>query len=112
MGTGGGGGPCPASTMTLPIRLLPEAKDEFDAAADWYELQHTGLGIDFVARVREVFQRIAVTPRLHGVVYQDVRKAIIKRFPYIVLYREDQGEIIVISIFHTSRDPSVWQSRV
>ena len=30
--------------MSLPIRLLPEAKAEFDAAADWYELQRAGLG--------------------------------------------------------------------
>ncbi len=98
--------------MTLPIRLLPEAKDEFDAAADRYEQQQTGLGIDFVARVREVFQRIAANPCMHGIVYQEVRKAVVKRFPYIVLYREDQGEIIVISVFHTSRDPSDWKSRV
>jgi hypothetical protein len=33
-------------------------------------------------------------------------------FPYIVLYREDQGELVVVSVFHTSRDPADWQSRV
>jgi len=27
--------------MNLPIRLLPEAKAEFDASADWYELEFT-----------------------------------------------------------------------
>lgn len=98
--------------MTFPIRLLPEAKDEFNAATDWYEQQQTGLGWDFVARVRETFQRIAASPRMHGSVYQDVRKAVVKKFPYLVLDREDQGEIIVISVFHTSRDPFGWQSRV
>jgi plasmid stabilization system protein ParE len=98
--------------MSLPIRLLPEARAEFDAATDWYELQRPGLGVDFVARVREVLRRIAANPRLHGVVYQDVRKAVVTRFPYIVLYREEPGEVVVVSVFHTSRDPSVWQSRV
>jgi toxin ParE1/3/4 len=98
--------------MTFPLRLLPEAKDEFDAAADWYEQQQSGLGVDFVAKVREVFKRIAATPRLHSVVYQDVRKALVKRFPYLVLYREQHGEVIVISVFHAARDPSIWQSRV
>jgi hypothetical protein len=43
--------------MTLPIRLLPKAKDEFDAAADWYEQRRPGLGIDFMVRVGEVFRR-------------------------------------------------------
>jgi plasmid stabilization system protein ParE len=41
-----------------------------------------------------------------------VRRALVTKFPYVVLYREDQGEIIVIAVFHTSRNPSVWQSRV
>jgi plasmid stabilization system protein ParE len=98
--------------MSLPFRLLPEARAEFDAAADRYELQQAGLGVDFVARVREVLRRIAANPQLHAPICRDVRKAVVKRFPYIVLYREEAGEVIVVSVFHTSRDPAVWQSRV
>jgi toxin ParE1/3/4 len=98
--------------MNLPIRFLPEAKDEFDAATDWYEQRRAGLGVDFVARVREVLDRIAANPALHATVYQDVRKAVVRQFPYVVLYREDQGEVVVISVFASARDPSIWQSRV
>ena len=58
--------------MSLPIRLLPEAKFEFDAAADWYELQRAGLGVDFVARVRAVLNRIAANPQMYAAVYGDV----------------------------------------
>jgi len=97
--------------MTLPIRLLPEAKDEFDAAADWYEQKQPGLGVDFIAKVRDVLNRIAVNPRLHAAVYVDVRKAVVRRFPYVVVYRVDAAEVIVIAVFHTSRDPAVWQAR-
>jgi toxin ParE1/3/4 len=98
--------------MSLPIRFLPEARDEFDAAADWYEQRQAGLGVAFVARVREVLQRLSANPQLHAVSYQDVQKAIVRQFPYVVLYREEAGEVLVISIFHTARDPSVWQSRI
>ena len=98
--------------MNLALRLLPEAKAEFDKDADRYEIQQAGLGVDFIAKVRDVLHRIATNPRLHAVVYQDVRKAVVNRFPYIVLYREEPGEVIVVSVFHTSRDPSDWQSRV
>ena len=97
--------------MSLPIRLLPKARDEFDAAADWYELRQAGLGTVFVARVREVLQRLSANPRLHAAVYQDVRKAVVRQFPSLVLDREEPGEVVVISVFHTARDPSVWQSR-
>jgi plasmid stabilization system protein ParE len=98
--------------MSLPVRLLPEAKAEFDNDTDRYESQQAGLGVDFVAKVGEVLNRIAHNPRLHAKVYHDVRKTVVRRFPYVVLYREDPGEVVVISVFHTSRDPAAWQSRV
>jgi plasmid stabilization system protein ParE len=97
--------------MSLPIRFLPEARDEFDAAFDWYEQRQVGLGVAFVAAIRAVLNRIAANPRLHTAVYGDVRKAVGSRFPYIVLYREESTENVVIAVFHTSRDPSIWQSR-
>lgn len=71
--------------MKLPIRLLPEARIEFDEATDWYEQQRPGLGATFVARVREVFDRIAADPQRHAAVYLDVRKALVPKFPYVVL---------------------------
>jgi plasmid stabilization system protein ParE len=98
--------------VSLPVRLLPEAQAEFDEAADWYEQRQTGLGVDFVRRVREVIRRIAANPQLHAAIYQDVRKAVVARFPFVVLYREEPGEVIVIAVHHTSRDPSHWQSRI
>jgi hypothetical protein len=56
--------------------------------------------------------RISANPGLHAAIYQDVRKAAVKRFPHVVLYREEPGEVVVIAVFHTARDPSIWQSRV
>jgi plasmid stabilization system protein ParE len=97
--------------MSLPLRLLPEARDEFDAAVDWYEQQRPGLGPAFLDRVRDVLGRIAANPQLHATVYQDVRKAVVPTFPYVVLYKEDAGEVVVIAVFHTARDPAIWQGR-
>lgn len=89
--------------MTLPLRFLPEARDEFDAAVDWYEQQRPGLGVAFLDRVREVLMRIADNPRMHGTVYQDVRKAVVRKFSYVVLYREEADEVIVVSVFYRQR---------
>lgn len=98
--------------MSLPIRLLPEAVAEFDQGTDWYDQQQAGLSRRFVVRVREAIRRVAANPKLHAEVYRDVRRATVTGFPYVVLYREEQGELVVISVFHTSRDPGNWQSRV
>jgi plasmid stabilization system protein ParE len=91
---------------------LPEARDEFDAAADWYEQQRPGLGTAFLDRVQEVLARIAANPQLHASVYQDVRKAVVTKFPCVVLYKEEASEVVVIAVFHTARDPAIWQGRV
>jgi plasmid stabilization system protein ParE len=98
--------------MSLPIRLLPKARDEFDAAVDWYEQQRPGLGTALVDRVRDVFARIAANPQLHATVYQNVRKAVVQQFPYVVLYQEEAGEVVIVAVFHTARDPAIWQGRV
>ncbi len=98
--------------MSLPIRLLPEARAEFDAAVDWYEQQRPGLGTVFLDRVKDVFTRIAANPQLHAVTYQDVRKAVVQKFPYVVLYKEEAGEVLIVAVFHTARDPAIWQGRV
>jgi plasmid stabilization system protein ParE len=98
--------------MKRPLRLLPEARIEFDDGVDWYDARQAGLGARFLARVREVFDRIRSNPRMHGAVHQDVRKAVVCGFPYVVLYQEDSHEVIVIAVFHTSRDPADWKGRV
>jgi plasmid stabilization system protein ParE len=98
--------------MMPPIVFLDEARAEFDAAADWYERQKPGLGADFIGRVQDVLDRIAAMPRLHQVIFQDVRRAVVKKFPYTVLYQIESDHILVIAIFHGKRDPSIWQSRI
>jgi plasmid stabilization system protein ParE len=97
--------------MILPIRLLPEARVDLADAVDWYERQRPGLGSRFFTQVQAVFNRIASNPQLYAPVYGPVRKASVRRFPYVVLYREEPGEVVVISVFHTARDPSIWQAR-
>ena len=98
--------------MSLPVVLRDEARAEFDEAFDYYATQRPGLGVDFAERVQDVFDRIAVTPLMHAVVLGDVRKAVVRKYPYCVYYRAETARMEVIAVFHTSRDPSIWQSRV
>jgi plasmid stabilization system protein ParE len=97
--------------MSLPVVLTDEAQAEFDAAADWYET-HSGLGAKFVAAVRESLNRIGAMPELHAVVLQDVRRAVLRGFPYNIYYRVRADRVEVIAVFHGRRNPSEWQTRV
>jgi plasmid stabilization system protein ParE len=98
--------------MNLPVVLRSEARAEFDEAFDWYEQQRPGLGVDFVMRVQEVLDRISAMPELYEQVFQDVRRGVVRRFPYSVFYKVETDQILVLAIFHSKRDPSIWQARV
>lgn len=98
--------------MSLKIRFLLEARAEFDAATDWYEEKQAGLGVDFVSQLHHTLARISTQPRLYPIVYENIRKAVLKRFPYVILYREEAGAVTVIAIFHSTRNPNVWKLRV
>ncbi len=97
--------------MSLPIVLRDEAQAEFDEAFDYYEGQRAGLGVDFVARVQQVFDRISANPLMHAAVFSDVRKAVVTRFPYCVFYRAHADRVEVLAVFHSKRDPAIWQGR-
>jgi plasmid stabilization system protein ParE len=97
--------------MILPVRLWDEAKTEFDDAMDWYEQQRAGLGARFATAIHDQLDRIARQPNMHGKIRNDVRKSVVRGFPYCIFYLAEPSEVVVLSIFHTSRDPAVWQSR-
>ncbi len=97
--------------MSLPLVFRSAARAEFDDAALWYESQRLGLGGDFVAEVQQVLDTIAVHPDRYPIAAGDVRETPVSRFPYCVYYRVKPDRVVVIAVFHTSRDPSVWQGR-
>lgn len=97
--------------MRFPVVLRQAAKSEFDEAYDWYEQKKPGLGDEFAACIREVLERITVMPLIHGIVHRDIRKAVVKQFPYCVYYRARKDAVVVVSVFHTRRNPRTWQKR-
>ncbi len=98
--------------MTRPIRLDLEARKEFDGAYDYFDGERDGLADEFATEIQKVFRRIAKFPKMHTVVYKGVRRAVVERFHYCVYYREEIESIRIVSVFHTSRNRSIWKKRV
>jgi len=97
--------------MTLPLVFRSIAQAEFDKSAAWYESQEPGLGSDFVDKVQQVIDVIIEHPDRYPIVFGDVREAILSRYPFCIYYRVKKDRLVVISVFHNSRDPSIWQGR-
>lgn len=88
-----------------------QARLEFDEAGDWYEKECLGLGMEFMAEIHFLLQRIATTPEQFPMLYRDVRKAVARRFPYCIYFRERDQKIVVLAVFHSARNPAVWKQR-
>ena len=94
-----------------PVIFRRQARREYDEAGDWYEQERAGLGSEFLAEIERLLQRIASNPEQFPVLYRDVRKAVARRFPYCVYFRERNQHIVVLAVFHSARNPAVWRQR-
>jgi plasmid stabilization system protein ParE len=97
--------------VKLPLIVNPEAEADLDEATRWYEAQRPGLGGELLDCVHEAFVRLRTSPLLHAKVFQELRLALVRRFPYAVIYRADDDQVTVIAVYHTSRNPRYWQDR-
>ena len=97
--------------MSLSVVLRKKARAEFDLAVDWYERREGGLGAEFADRIQAVFDRIAAAPEIHATVHRDIRRALVRQFPYSVYYRIKAERLVVLAVFHNKRDPKIWKSR-
>lgn len=97
--------------MSVPVVLRTVAQDEANEAARWYEGKQARLGADFLAELQRVLDAIAGQPDCYPVALGITREAPLARYPYCVYYRPRPGRVVVTAVFHTSRDPSIWQGR-
>lgn len=103
--------------MTKRIRFDHEAAEELEMAAQWYDARRTNLGLDFLAIVRDALERIEDRPQTWPLardvpVELNVRRFVIRRFPYSIIFVELDAEIRVLAIAHTSREPGFWRGRL
>jgi plasmid stabilization system protein ParE len=98
--------------VAYPVIFTLPARAELIDAQDWYENEAPGLGRRFRAAVDAVVERMSATPRQFPVIYKNVRRALLRRFPYALMFVIGADEALtVIACFHGSRDPAHWQKR-
>ncbi len=88
-----------------------EAETEFNDAIDYYEKIESGLGYDFAIEVHSAIQRAVSFPKAWPTVKGDIRRSLVSRFPYGVLYSDEGNEIFIIAVMHLHRCPDYWKHR-
>lgn len=92
--------------------VTPAARAELIEAEDWYEIQQPTLGYRFRQEIEAVIVRMRENAFQFPVVFRDVQRARLHKFPYSLFFRAETDNLIVIACFHASRDPLRWQLRV
>ncbi len=89
----------------MQIRYVPEADTELAEARIWYARQRDGLDVELMNRIDEALARINDAPLRFPRVHRQLRRAIVKKFPFANFYELTKDEILVFAVFHSRRDP-------
>ena len=90
----------------------PEAEIEFFEAIDYYEDCGEGLGLEFSREIFATIKRIIRFPMAWSQYSFNSRRCLLKRFPFGIVYRIVQDEIIIFAVMQSNREPDYWKNRV
>jgi hypothetical protein len=89
------------------IRFRPAAAREFAADFRYYEKDHPGRGVRFIAAVDVALRQVDAAPLRFAILYErDIR------FPYRVVYLVVDDAIDVLAVAHAKRRPGYWRRRL
>ena len=92
--------------------VRPQAHEEMIDAGRYYQSKRANLGIQFLTEVENAFSIIAENPLAWPVLEDDIRKKVLQRFPFSILYKEYSDHIAIIAVMHLRRAPGYWRDRL
>jgi plasmid stabilization system protein ParE len=87
------------------------ADHELNEAAQYYEREEAGLGAAFLQEIDRTLQSIQAHPEAGPVLRGDVRRRLVRRFPYALLYKIKPTGVRVLAVMNLRRRPMYWVGR-
>jgi hypothetical protein len=92
--------------MVFKIKILPLAENEIDDSIEFYESRSKGLGKQFMSYLQSYLKVLKTNPQLFEIKKEPgYRELTLVKFPFVIIYEIIENEVIVYSVFHTSRNP-------
>lgn len=98
--------------MSLRVVFRRATQDELETAVAWYDEQRRGLGEEFLTELGDAIEKAANSPERYPVVFESVRRTVLRRFPYAIYYLQRQDMLVVLAVFHGRRNPMIWKRRM
>jgi plasmid stabilization system protein ParE len=96
----------------MKVRFLKPAQSEVDDAVVWYDSQSPGLGIQFLDDVDRTIRRVTAYPLSSVKIEEGLRRCLLSRFPYGIIYGIDSETVIIVAVAHLHREPRYWIDRL
>ncbi len=96
----------------MKVRFLSPARQELDDAVTWYDQQAEGLGKEFLDELDRVIRRVVTYPFSAMEIEPGLRRGLLARFPYGLIFGQDGGTIVIVAVAHLHREPRYWADRL
>jgi plasmid stabilization system protein ParE len=96
----------------VKVSFLTFAQQEVDDAVGWYDDQSAGLGQEFLDELDRAVRRAAAFPLSCPEIEPGVRRCLLARFPYGLVYGVDRETMVVVAVAHLHREPRYWVGRI
>ena len=96
----------------IGFRYLLPAEKELTEAARFYEGEADGLGADFLDDVQRAVDRLREHPKLGQIVASDLRRTLLSRFPFSLIYAIEPEGLLIVAVAHQRQRPGYWQGRI
>jgi toxin ParE1/3/4 len=96
----------------MRFEFHPEALEEYRQATLWYAERDLALALQFIGSVEDAIKRVVDAPTRWRVIDEDVRRCLIRVFPYAILYTIEMDFVLILAVMHCSREPNYWSQRV
>jgi plasmid stabilization system protein ParE len=96
----------------MNVRFLSPARQELDDAVAWYDQQADGLGKEFLDELDRVIRRVVAYPLSSIEIEPGLRRGLLARFPYGIIYGQDEDIVVIVAVAHLHREPRYWADRV
>lgn len=93
------------------LEIHPAARAEIIAAEAWYAARSAAVAEDFLAELAAALDEIAEAPLAWPQYAADARRFVLRRFPFVMIFRTEPGVALVVAVAHTSRRPDYWRGR-
>jgi plasmid stabilization system protein ParE len=95
----------------MRFEFHPEALDEYEEAARYYAACQEGLELRFISNVEHGLRGVREAPKRWRQFDGEVRRCLVRVFPFAILYTIESDYILILAIMHCSREPGYRHHR-